>query len=83
MIIDWVGKMILWELCKKFKFDHTNKWYMHNLTSVLENEAHKLPWDFEIQTDPLILVRQPDIIISNKKRELVQLWTLLSRLITE
>ena len=22
--------MIHWELCKKFKFDHTNKWYIHN-----------------------------------------------------
>ena len=21
----WMGKMIRWELCKKFKFDHTNK----------------------------------------------------------
>ena len=26
---DWVGKVIHWELCKKSKFDHTNKWYMH------------------------------------------------------
>ena len=34
---DWEGKGIHWELCKKFKFDHTNKWYMHNLESVLEN----------------------------------------------
>ena len=24
------------------KFDHTNKWYMHNLASVLENETNKL-----------------------------------------
>ena len=22
---DWVGKVTLWEMCKKFKFDHTNK----------------------------------------------------------
>ena len=22
---DWVGKVIHWELCKKFKFDHTSK----------------------------------------------------------
>ena len=22
---DWVGKVIHWEMCKKFKFDHTNK----------------------------------------------------------
>ena len=27
---DWVGKVIHWAMCKKFKFDHTNKWYMHN-----------------------------------------------------
>ena len=36
------------KLCKKFKFDHTNKWYMHNPTSVLENETNKLLWDFDI-----------------------------------
>ena len=28
---------------KKFKFDHTNKWYMHNPASVLENDTHKVP----------------------------------------
>ena len=27
---DSVGKVIQWEMCKKCKFDHTNKWYMHN-----------------------------------------------------
>ena len=32
---DWVGKVIHWEMCKKFRFDHTNKWYMHNPASVL------------------------------------------------
>ena len=50
---DWVGKVIHWELYKKLKFDHTNKWYMHNQESVLENETHKLLWDFEILTDHL------------------------------
>ena len=29
--LDWVGKVIHWELCKKLRFDHMNKWYMHNL----------------------------------------------------
>ena len=37
---DWVGKVIHWEMCKKFKFDHTNKWYMHNPAPVLENDTH-------------------------------------------
>ena len=59
---NWVGKVIDWELYKKFKFDHTNKWYMHN-------ETHKLLWDFEIQMDYLISARQPDLVIVNKRRE--------------
>ena len=48
---NWVGKVIHRELCKKLKFDHTKKWYMHNPESVLENETHKLLWDFDIKTD--------------------------------
>ena len=36
----------------KFKFDHANKWYMHNPAPVLENDTHKLLWDFDIQTVP-------------------------------
>ena len=80
---DWVGKVIHWELFKKLKSDHTNKWYMHNPTSVLENETHKLPWDFDLQTDHQISVRRPDLVIINKKIELAKLWTLLSRLITK
>ena len=77
---DWVGKVIHWEMCKKFKFDHTNKWYMHNPAAVLENDMHKLLWDFDIQTDHLISARRPDL---KKKREIAKLSTLLSRLTTE
>ena len=62
-----VGKVIHRELCKKFKFDNMNKLYMHNPTFVLENEMHKLLWDFVIKTDHLILPRRPDIIIITKK----------------
>ena len=39
----WVGKAIHWEMCKKFKFDHTNKWYMHKPAHVQKkNDTHKL-----------------------------------------
>ena len=69
---DWVGKAIHWEMCKKFKFDHTNKWYMQNPASVLENATHKLLWDFNIQTDHLIPAKRPDLITINKKRELAK-----------
>ena len=50
---NWVGKVIHWEMCKKFKFDHTNKWYMHNPALVIENNIHKPLWDFDIHTDNL------------------------------
>ena len=80
---DWVGKVIHWEMCKKFKFDHTNKWHIHKPAHVLENDTHKLQWDFNVQTDHLIPTRRPDLIIINKKREFTKLSTLLSRQITE
>ena len=50
-------------------FDHTNKWYMHNPTSVLDNDTHKHLWDFDLQSDHLISARRPDLIIINQKKE--------------
>ena len=69
---DWVGKVIHWEMCRKFQFDHTNKWYMYNPAPVLENDSHKLLWNFNMQTDHLIPARRPDLIIINKKNENLQ-----------
>ena len=65
---DWVGKVIHWEMCEKFKFDHTNKWYIHNPAAVLEIDTHKLQRDFDIQTAHLISARTPDLIVMNKKK---------------
>ena len=66
---DWVDKVIDWKMCKKLKFDYTNKWYVQNPAAVRENDKHKLPWDFDIHTDHLISVRRPGIIIIiNKKK---------------
>ena len=56
-------------MCKKFKFDHTNKWYMHNPAPVLENDTHRLLWDINIQTDYLIPARRPDLIITNNNKK--------------
>ena len=33
---------IVWELYKKFKYDYTNKWYIHNSEFVLGNETYKI-----------------------------------------
>ena len=67
---DWVGKVIHWEMCKQFKFDHTNKLYIHNPASVLENDTYKLSWYFDVQTDHIFSARRQDLIIINKKENL-------------
>ena len=58
---------------------------MHNSAPALENDTHKLLWDFDIHTDHLISTGRPDLIIinNNKKRELAKLSTLLFQLATE
>ena len=66
--LDWEENVIHWELCKKLKFDHTTKWYMHKPESVQVNETHKICWNFEIQTDHLILTRRPNLMIVNKRK---------------
>ena len=55
-------------MCKKFKFDHINKWYIYNPETVQENEAHKLFWDFETQMNHQISARQLNLIIVNQKK---------------
>ena len=42
---------------------------MHNPAPVLENDSHKILWDFSIQTDHLIPARRSDLIIINKKKK--------------
>ena len=61
--------MIHKELCKRSKFDHATKWYMHKPKSVLENEAHKILCDFETQMNHPIPVRRPDLVLINKKKK--------------
>ena len=46
---------------------------MHNPALVLENDTHKLLWDFNIQTDHLIPDRRPDLIIINKKKRICKI----------
>ena len=56
----WLGMVIHWELCKRFQFDYTAKWYMYKLESVQKNETHKILWNFEIQTNHLIPATRPE-----------------------
>ena len=42
---------------------------MHNAAPVLENDTHKLLWDFDIHTDHQISARRPNPIIIKKKKK--------------
>ena len=42
---------------------------MYDTEYVLENETHKLLWDFEIQTDRLILTRRSDSVVINNNND--------------
>ena len=46
---------------------------MHNPAAVLENNIHKLLWDFDIQTDHLFAARRPDLIMVNKKKRICKI----------
>ena len=65
---------------KKSKFDNTNKWYMHNPAPVLENDTHKLLWDFYTHRYRLISARRPDLMIINKKKK--RIWKIVDFAIT-
>ena len=46
---------------------------MHYPEPVLENDSHKLLWNFNIQTDHLIPARRPDLIIINKRKRICKI----------
>ena len=39
-----VSKVILWELCKEFRFNQTKQWYMHNPTEEGHTETAWVKW---------------------------------------
>ena len=43
---------------------------MHNPAPVLENDTHKLLWDFDIQKDHLTSASRPDLIIIYKIKKI-------------
>ena len=65
-----IKKVIHWELCE---FNCIDKKYTHWSESVLENMAHKILWDFEIQTNHSFQLRRPDVVLTNKRERTRQL----------
>ena len=78
----WVGKVIHWEMCRKFEFDHTNKWYMHYPAAVLENNT-QTPMGLWHAHGSFNLGQRTRPNKIQQKREPAKLSTLLFRLITE
>ena len=57
------------KLCKRSKFDQTDKWYMYKQEFILENNTHKILWDFERQTVHIIQTRRDLALINKKKKD--------------
>ena len=49
-----LGKTTHWKLARKCNFEVGDKWYEHEIESVLENKDYEILWDFSIQTDHVI-----------------------------
>ena len=64
---DRVARIIHWDLCKKWKLEHADKWYDHEPSTVIENEEVKVLWDMKIQTDAKIEHSKPDIVVFEKR----------------
>ena len=63
---DNLGKIVHWKLTRKCNFEAGDKWYEHEPERVLENEDYKILWDFIIQTDHVIEVWRPDLVVIDK-----------------
>ena len=66
---DNLGKIVRWKLARKCNFEAGDKWYQHELESVLENEDYKILLDFSIQTDHVVEAPRQDFVIVNKKEK--------------
>ena len=46
----------------------SKKWYQHEPETVIENEKSKILWDMNMQTDHVIEVRRPDMVVIDKAK---------------
>ena len=73
-----MGKVIHWELCKKFKFGYTIECYIYKPGPFVEIVMHKIIWDFEIQSDHLFPLGRPDLVTLKKEEREFAVLILLS-----
>ena len=60
---DKVCLNIHWALCKKYGVEVRERWYVHEVESVIENDIVKILWDVYIQMDRQIEHQRPDIVV--------------------
>ena len=70
---DNLGKIVHWKLARKCNFKAGDKWYEHEPEKSLDNEDHKVLWDFSIQTDHIIEVRRPNLVVVDKKERICKI----------
>ena len=63
---DNIARIVHFGLCQKFGLVGQVKWFNHKPASVVESDWVKTLWDFNIQTDPAIQHRRPDIAVLYK-----------------
>ena len=66
---DNVAKKVHWDIFKKNRLEHGEKWYGHASEVAVENEEIKVLWDINVQCDNLIETRQPDLIVIDNKEQ--------------
>ena len=71
---DNIARIVYLELCQKFGLVGDVKWYNHKPSSVIENGRVKILWTFNIQTDPVIQHRRPDITVLYKTEKKMSLY---------
>ena len=64
---DNLGKIAHWKVARKCNFEAGDKWHEQEPESVLENEDYKILRDFSIQTDHVIEVQRPNLVVVDKK----------------
>ena len=61
-----MGRVIHWKLCKRLKFDHIDKWYIHKIESVLKTGSGH--WKSKRSPDPGHKAR-PNVNQQKKKKQ--------------
>ena len=54
-------------------FDVNEKWYKYEPEKVVENDSWEITWDATIQTDHVIEVRRPDMVIIDKTKNVCKI----------